>query len=142
MDRDFVESWGQRFVDAWNAHDVGAVVSLCSNELTLDDPALPETLHGHEGMRRFAEATFRAFPDFRIEGIDEPYLAPDGPRAMVRWRMTGTMNGPWEFMGLPASGRPMDIRGVDIWEFEGERLHRYELVYDGLEMAQQLGGAQ
>ncbi len=142
MEREFVESWGERFLDAWNAHDPEALVSLCTEDLTIDDPALPETLHGHDGIRRFAEATFRAFPDFRIEGVDAPYLAPDGPRALVRWRMTGKMDGPWEFMGLPASGRPMDIRGVDIWEFEGQRLHRYELLYDGLEMAQQLGASQ
>jgi steroid delta-isomerase-like uncharacterized protein len=142
MDRDFVESWGTNFLEAWNAHDVDAVLALCAEDLTLDDPALPETLHGHDGVRRFAEATFRAFPDFRIEGIEAPYLAPDGPRAVARWRMTGTMEGPWEFMGLPATGRRMDIRGVDIWEFEDERLHRYELVYDGLELAQQLRGSQ
>ncbi len=142
MDREFVESWGTRFQDAWNAHDPDAVVSLCTEDVTVDDPALPETLRGRDGMRRFAEATFRAFPDFEIEGLEPPYLAADGPRALARWRMTGTMNGPWEFMGLPASGKTMDIRGVDIWEFEGELLHRYELLYDGLQMAQQLGGGQ
>ncbi len=60
MDRDFVETWGRSFLEAWNAHDVDAVVSLCSEGLTLDDPALPETLRGHDGMRRFAQATFRA----------------------------------------------------------------------------------
>jgi steroid delta-isomerase-like uncharacterized protein len=140
MDRDFVESWGTRFVESWNAHNAGAVVSLCAEDVTLDDPALPETLHGRDGIRRFAEATFTAFPDFRIEGVDEPYLASDGPRAVARWRMTGTMDGPWEFMGMPATGNAMDIRGVDIWEFQDDLLHRYELLYDGLQMAQQLGG--
>lgn len=142
MDRDFVESWSNRFLDAWNGHDPDAVVSLCTEEVTLDDPALPETLHGHDGVRRFAEATFRAFPDFRVEGIEPAYLAPDGPRALARWRMTGTMHGPWEFMGLPATGKAMDIRGVDVWEFQDQLLHRYELVYDGLQMAQQLGGGE
>jgi steroid delta-isomerase-like uncharacterized protein len=140
MDHDFVESWSDRFLQAWNAHDADAVAALCSERITVDDPALPETLHGRDGMRRFAEATFRGFPDFRIEGLDPPYLPSSGPRALGRWRMTGTMRGPWEFMGLAPTGRAVDIFGVDIWEFEDELLARYELVYDGLEMTRQLGG--
>ena len=138
MDRDFVESWGPRFLDAWNAHDPDAVTELCAGDVTLDDPALPETLHGRDGIRRFAEATFTAFPDFTIEGLGAPYLAPGEPHALARWRMTGTMRGPWEFMGLEPTGRAMEIFGVDVWQFEDGLLHRYELLYDGLEMTRQL----
>ena len=138
-DHAFVERWSERFLDAWNAHDPSAVADLCTEGVRVDDPALPETLHGREGMRHFAAATFRAFPDFRIEGLEPPYLSASRPRALAPWRMSGTMEGPWEFMGMAPTGRSMEIDGMDIWDFEGELLDAHRLLYDGLEMVRQLG---
>ena len=141
LDLGFLEEWGERFLGAWNAQDPDAIVGMCTEQVTIDDPALPETLHGLDGMRRFAAGTFRAFPDLRIEALEPPYLSSSQPRALARWRMTGTMEGPWEFMDLAATGKSMEILGLDIWDFESELPHRQELLYDGLEMTRQLAGA-
>jgi steroid delta-isomerase-like uncharacterized protein len=64
-----------------------------------------------DGLRAGIEDLYRAFPDFsaRIET-----MAIDEVRALVaiRWSAVGHMRGP--FLGVPASGRQVSFRGIEI----------------------------
>ena len=51
---------------------------------------------------------FRAFPDFRFEVLD---IVASGEQAAVRWRASGTFNGPGKFEGLEPTGARVDARG-------------------------------
>jgi predicted ester cyclase len=135
----FVEDWGRRWLEVWNAHDVDGIVSMCTEDVSWHDPALPEWVHGREEVRRFAAATFRAFPDVRIEELEPPYLATTSPKALSPYRFVGTMSGPWEYADIAATGASVDFRGVDEWEFRGELLCRYDTHYDGMDVARQMG---
>jgi hypothetical protein len=53
--------------------------------------------------------------------------------------MTGTMLGPWEYTNLAATGRRIDVPGVDEWTFSGELMSHYEAYCDSLGVARQLG---
>jgi steroid delta-isomerase-like uncharacterized protein len=139
LDPVFLEQWSQQWLEAWNEHDVEAIVSLCTADVTMDEPGLPETLRGQEGMRRFGELSFRTFPDVRIEELEPPYISATRPQALAPYRFVATMRGAWEPLGIAATGATVDFRGIDEWEFRGELLCRCATHYDSLDLARQMG---
>ena len=55
-------------------------------------------------------------------------------------RFTGTNDG--DFMGMPATGRTVDVPAIDIFRFADDGLvHEHWGVFDALGMMQQLGVA-
>jgi predicted ester cyclase len=139
VDPGFLEDWRSSYLAAWRAHDVEGIVSACTEDVIWDDPALPETYHGHDGVRRFITATFRCFPDLQVEELEPPYVSATRPKALAPYRLTATMRGPWEPLNLAPTGRRIAFEGIDEWEFRGDRMCRYSTKYDGLDVARQMG---
>jgi steroid delta-isomerase-like uncharacterized protein len=139
LDLGFVEDWGRRYLEVWNAHDADAVAAFCTEDIVWSDPGLPEPVTGRSGVRAFVQATAQAFPDFHVEELEPPFLSPAAPRVLSPYRMTGTMLGDWEPSGLAATGAHIDVVGVDDWTFRDGLLSRYSTHYDSLGMARQLG---
>lgn len=76
-----------------------------------------------------------AFPDLRMEPQD---VLASGDKVVARARATGTNQG--EFMGMPATGRSVDVQLIDIIRFGDDGLAREHWgVFDALGMMQQLG---
>ena len=80
--------------------------------------------------------TYRlAFPDLRMEAED---VLVSGDKVVARVRATGTHQG--EFMGMPATGKRVDVQLIDIIRFGDDGLaHEHWGVFDALGMMQQLG---
>lgn len=77
----------------------------------------------------------QAFPDLRFEVQD---MLASGDKVVARFRATGTQDG--GFMGMPASGRHVDVEGIDIIRFADDGLaHEHWGLFDALGMMQQLG---
>jgi hypothetical protein len=53
--------------------------------------------------------------------------------------MRGTMLGAVDPPGFAPTGRTMLVDGVDLWQFEGERIARYRAFYDLTDLSRQLG---
>lgn len=139
LDPAFVEDWSKRYLDAWLSLDADAVAALCSEDVVWNDPGLPEAVHGRQGVREFVRATAESLPDFHVEELGKPCLSPEEPRALSRYRMTGTMRGRWPYTDLAPTGRRIVVLGVDEWTFDGELMSHYTTYYDSLDMARQLG---
>ncbi len=81
------------------------------------DPVRNGEAVGRAGDRMRDGALAVAFPD--LEYTVEDIVAEDD-RVAVRWRMTGTHSG--DLAGpnltLPASGRPLDVRGTSFYRLE------------------------
>jgi predicted ester cyclase len=75
-----------------------------------------------------------AFPDFTI--AIEKYLE-QGDLGCAVIRMTGTQTGP--FMGAPATGRTIDITGIDVVRVVDGRCVEHWGVQDDLGMLTQIG---
>jgi steroid delta-isomerase-like uncharacterized protein len=135
------ESVVQRLVASWEARDFAAFVSCLSDDVEWYDPAMPEPpAHGRAAVRAFAEAVIRAFPDFRYEVIPPICFATDGSRCAVNWRIGASHLAPLEPLGYAATGRRAEFEGVDLLEFEGERVRRIVTLFDPLPVAEQLLG--
>jgi steroid delta-isomerase-like uncharacterized protein len=139
LDRNFVDQWADRYTAAWRQHDVKAILDLCQEDVSWDDPALPQPLKGHCAVRGFLEASFAAFPDFAARTTGTHLIAPDAPRVVSPFEIEGTMLGDWKLFGFAATGAHFRIAGWDEWVFGGERLVQVRTCYDTLGVARQLG---
>lgn len=87
------------------------------------------------GVLEFFRMERAAFPDMRMDPED---VLVDGDKVVARARMTGTHDG--ELMGMPPTGRRVDVPFIDIIRFGDDGLaHEHWGVFDAMAMMQQLG---
>jgi steroid delta-isomerase-like uncharacterized protein len=88
-----------------------------------------------DGVLEFFRIQRAGFPDMRMHPED---VLVDGDKVVARARMTGTHDG--ELMGIPPTGKRVDVQLIDIIRFEDDGLaHEHWGVFDALAMMQQLG---
>jgi steroid delta-isomerase-like uncharacterized protein len=100
----------RQYLDAWNTHDADAIVRTFAADGTYCDPTTAE-LSG-DAIGANAKRLWSAFPDlaFEIASVAEAGVG----RVVAEWIMKGTNTG--AFQGLPATGRPISLPGVDVIE--------------------------
>ena len=91
---------------------------------------------GTQAIKGYFSGLYAAVPDFRIK-VER--ISSDESATTVQWRATGTFNGA-PFQGIEPTGRSIDIRGVDVieWDDDGTIKHN-DIYYDGAEFARQVG---
>ncbi len=93
-----------------------------------------ETMQGTEQLEAFILALRSAFPDISIS-IEEQF--GEDEKVCTRISMTATHRG--EFLGIPATGRSVNLQGVIISRLQdGLIVDEWELL-DQLALLQQLG---
>lgn len=98
---------------------------------------LPGLAPGKEGVKDLFRMYRAAFPDLRMDVED---LIAGDDRTVARVVATGTQTG--EFMGMPASGRRIEVQLIDLMRFDGAgAVCEHWGVMDMLSMLQQLGMA-
>ncbi len=91
-------------------------------------------LHGPASMKQFVTSLRTGFPD--LYSTVEDQVAEDD-RVVTRFRARGTHRG--EFMGVPASGKPMDISGIIVCRFANGKIIEQWGMPDLLSLMQQIG---
>jgi len=82
---------------------------------------------------------FDAVPDLHMEVEDVAISGQPGrERVTVRWHLTGTFSGT-PYMGIEPTGRPVDLRGMDLISTEDGRIAGNNIYYDQLSFARQIG---
>ncbi len=89
---------------------------------------------GREANRAFWAAFFTAFPDLTAT-LDDLVMA--GDRVAGRFTYRGTHRGP--LLGIPPTGRPAEMRSIDIWRVAGREFAEHWDELNLLEVFQQLG---
>lgn len=93
------------------------------------------TFTGREAIVAFFEEMFAAVPDARLE-VRRVVAADDV--VTVEWTMRGTFSGD-SFQGIRATGKPVEIEGVDVVEVRDGLQYRNSIYYDGATFARQIG---
>jgi steroid delta-isomerase-like uncharacterized protein len=120
--------------DRINAGDVDGFIAQLADDFVEHEvtPGFPPT---REGVRSFFTMYRSAFPDLRMEAQD---VLTDGDKVVARVRFTGTHQG--EFMGMPPTGKSIDVEGIDIVRVGDDGLvHEHWGIFDVMRMMQQLG---
>jgi len=124
----------RRFYDLINAGDVDGFAELLADDF-VEHEETPGIAPTKEGVKEFFRMYITAFPDLRLNAED---VLASGDKVVARVRATGTHQG--EFMGMPATGKGVDVQLIDIVRFGDDGLAREHWgVFDALAMMQQLG---
>ena len=92
-----------------------------------------QELHGRQALRELLTAYRNALPDLHVK-IDD--LVCTGNKAVLLFTLTGTHEN--QFMGIPATGKQVNINGITSSRFDnGQIIEEWELL-DQLTMLQQL----
>jgi hypothetical protein len=124
----------QRFYDLINAGVVDGFGELLADDF-VEHEETPGLAPTKEGVTDFFRMYIEAFPNLRMDAED---VLASGDKVVARIRVTGTHEG--EFMGMPATGKGVDVQAIDIVRFGDDGLaHEHWGVFDALAMMQQLG---
>ncbi len=124
----------RRAYDLINAGDIDGFGELVA-EGFIEHEDLPGLSPSKEGVLALFTGYRAAFPDLHMAVED---VIAEGDRAVARVTTTGTQTGDW--MGMPASGKRIEVRLIDIMRFDDSGLvSEHWGVMDMLSMLQQLG---
>jgi len=105
----------QAFLDAFNDHDVDAIMSFFAEDCVMDMPRGPapggRRLVGKEQVREGIQSRFDGIPDVHY-GDDRHWLC--GDRAVSEWTLRGTQR----------TGERIEVRGCDLFEFADGKISR------------------
>lgn len=127
----------RRFVEEiLNRQRVELVDELLASDYELHFPGAPGPLN-RNAFPSFIAGFPAAFPDFRI--AVESVIA-EGDEVAVRFVLNGTHKG--EFMGIPATGKKVEVPGHVFYRLRGGKIVDDRPVFDRALLLEQLGVMQ
>jgi ketosteroid isomerase-like protein len=107
------EDFLQSFADAFNAHDLTAIMSHMTDDCVFEASAGPdfdgEKFTGQEAVRKAFEDVFATFPDAHW---GSPRHVISGNRGFSEWLFTGTK----------ADGTRVEVTGCDLFTFRNGKI--------------------
>jgi steroid delta-isomerase-like uncharacterized protein len=97
------------------------------------DP-LPGQRQGREGLKEVIAMMRSGFPD--IHWVSDETIS-SGDKVVTRFTWTGTQRG--DFLGIPATGRPVTVKGVVIDRIVNGLMTDSRILMDTFGMMMQLG---
>lgn len=97
------------------------------------DP-LPGQAQGREGLKAVVLVLRTAFPD--MHWVPKEMVA-EGQKVVTRFVWTGTHRG--TFLGIPPTGKSVEVKGVVIDLLEDGRMSESRILMDTMGLMQQLG---
>ena len=96
----------RQVLDAFNRHDLDAIMSHFAEDCVFESPRGPDPwgrrLVGQDDVRRGLAARFEGIPDVHYENDDHFSC---GNRGVSEWTISGTT----------VAGEPIEVRGCDLW---------------------------
>jgi ketosteroid isomerase-like protein len=101
----------ERFNEAFNGHDVDAIMALMTDDVVFDNTTPPDGQRyvGQDAVRAFWAELFESNPGAWFDTED---MFGDGDRCVVQWRFTFDKE-------KPDSGH---VRGVDVFRVRDEKV--------------------
>ena len=120
--------------ELWNERNLAIAEELIADDGTNYDTGLVPMPFGPEEMRGTIRMVTAAFPDHRHE-VDEVMV--DGDNVVLRCTLTGTHEGP--FMGIPPTGRRIEVTEIHIYRLVDGKAVEHRVGRDDLGALRQLG---
>lgn len=119
--------------EVWNKGNLGVVDDLVADAYVRHEPLLGER-RGKASLEELVRQLRTAFPDLHVS-VDE--LGTFGDRIFVRWTGRGTHRGP--MLGVPASNRRGEVKGITLTRVVDGKIIEDHQVYDTRALALLIG---
>ncbi len=123
----------RRMYQAIGEGDLAVLADLIDDDL-IEHEEFPGLEPNKQGVLQFFQQLRKAFPDLRMTAED---LIAEGDKVFIRGTMSGTQGG--DFMGIPATGRPIEVPFADFTRIEKGKVTEHWGVTDTERMMRQLG---
>ena len=124
----------RRAYDLINAGDIDGFGDLMADGF-VEHEEMPGLAPTKEGVLEMFRMYRVAFPDLQMQAEE---VLVSGDKTVTRVRATGTHRG--ELMGMPPTGKSVDVKMIDIMQFdEAGMVREHWGVMDMFSMMQQLG---
>jgi steroid delta-isomerase-like uncharacterized protein len=129
-----------RYGDAWNRHDVDAILALHTDDAVFENHTSGGLATGKAEIRKLLEGVFATFPDLTF-ATRRAYYRED--LAVLEWTATATHANPVTSGGrtFPPSGKTLSWNGMDIMPMRGGRVARKDVYADSISFLRQLGAS-
>jgi steroid delta-isomerase-like uncharacterized protein len=132
-EQDNIAVIGRFIEEVINQGNLDAANEIVEENFIELDP-LPGQRQGREGLKEVIGLLRAAFPD--IHWVVDETIAT-GDKVVTRFTWTGTHRS--TFLGIPATGRNVTVKGVVIDRLSGGKMADSRILMDSLGMMQQLG---
>ncbi len=126
-----------RSLRLYNAGDLDAYANEYAEDAVLTTP--DATLRGRSAIRDYWLRQRATFPDCVLT---PELLVEDGNLIVTEWTWAGTNMGPVtrrDRTQSPATGRRVELRGVELAEIRNGKISACRMYWDGLAILSQLG---
>jgi steroid delta-isomerase-like uncharacterized protein len=126
-----------RYNDAWNAHDLDAIVAMHAADMVFANHTAGESASGAE-VRDHIGSIFKSWPDIRFE-TNRLYVR-DGV-VTQEWTATATHTEEMTRGDIvaPPTGKTVSWEGVDVIPFEDGKVKRKDVYSDSVSILRQVG---
>ena len=127
----------QRYNQAWNAHDLDAIMSMHAPDMVFENHTAGESAEGEE-VRAHIASIFDSWPD--ISFSTRRMYVRDG-LVVQEWTASATHTKTMRRGDLVAepSGRRIEWKGLDVMPFENGLLKRKTVYSDSVSILRQIG---
>jgi steroid delta-isomerase-like uncharacterized protein len=119
---------------AWNRGDVEGVLAHYDDAIRWRNIALEEVYEGKDAVGEFLLRLFTAIPDLSFTAHS---TIARGDNVAEQWTIRGTHLG--TFMGVPPTGRTLEIVGMSMLTFRDAKFVRDEFYFDTGAVMRQMG---
>jgi steroid delta-isomerase-like uncharacterized protein len=127
--------------DAWNRHDVEAILAMHTEDSVFANHTSGGKGVGKAAIREILKGVFATFPDIRFDAR-RSYVRDDV--VTQEWTASGTLAVPFTrgTSTVQPTGRKVSWHGVDVIPFEGHLVARKDVYVDSMSFLRALGFKQ
>lgn len=120
--------------EIFNKGNLDIIDEIISPDYVGHDPASPEPIRGHEGLKAMITGYRSAFPDISV--TIEQQIA-EGDTVVTRWTARGTHEG--ELFGIAPTGKQGTVTGISIERIVDGKVVEDHTNWDTFGLMQQIG---
>jgi steroid delta-isomerase-like uncharacterized protein len=126
-----------RYNQAWNDHDLDAIMSMHAPDMVFENHTAGESAQGDQ-VREHIGAIFKTWPDINFE--TRRLYVRDGV-VTQEWTATATHSNTMRRGDLVAepTGKTIEWRGIDVIPYEQGQVKRKDVYSDSISILRQVG---
>ena len=138
VDGEELQTFIDRYNQAWNRHDVEAIVSMHTDDSVFENHTTGDLNVGKDAIGHAISGIFTVFPDLSFE-TRRQYIRED--LVVQEWTATGTHLGKMTRAGLEVepTRKHVDYNGMDVIPIRDGLVARKDVYSDSITLLRQLG---